>query len=218
MAPPIVDITGRRFGNLLVVAVSDQQGSNRSPKWLCICTCGRVLLVERRNLTREDRTVSCGCLRRKTFLENAFSRIQEMSIPEPNSGCWLWMGAVTRNDSYGTISFDGRQWKAHRLAFKLTYGPIPDGLYVCHRCDNPACVNPEHLFLGTHLDNMKDRDHKQRRRAPRGELNSSAKLADKLIEEVRSAAGTQTAIAERFGIHQTTVSQIKLRKTWAHLS
>ena len=80
---------------------------------------------------------------------------QERLIPEPNSGCWLWDGAVN-NDGYGTIFRGGKQHKVHRLAWEEAHGPIPDGLNVCHTCDVPACCNPAHLFLGSQQDNMQD--------------------------------------------------------------
>lgn len=88
-------------------------------------------------------------------------RLLNMSIPEPNSGCFIWLGA-TNPDGYGNVRVgsrtDGtrRQLKAHRAAWSAFVGEIPDGVHVLHRCDNPACINPEHLFLGTHTDNMRD--------------------------------------------------------------
>lgn len=91
------------------------------------------------------------------FIEVFWNRIS----PEPNSGCWIWTGA-TIPQGYGCLRRFKKTLKAHRVSFELFKGKISSGLHVCHRCDNPSCVNPEHLFLGTNVDNMNDKKAKGR--------------------------------------------------------
>lgn len=146
------------------------------------------------------------------------AKIEELSIPEPNTGCWLWLGCGSgrsaRYGEYGRLWVNGRNCGAHRVSFEAAVGPIPNGMRVLHHCDTPACVNPAHLFLGTMKDNAADRDRKQRRRAPQGESNGAAKITAEIALAVRLAGGTQQSIADRYGIHQTTVSLIKLGRLW----
>ncbi len=95
-------------------------------------------------------------------------KLEDMYIPEPNSGCWLWLGSVTQS-GYGNAWTNGKNMRAHRLSWMIHNGDIPKEMCVLHRCDTPACINPGHLFLGTQLENIKDRDAKGRhgKRGPR---------------------------------------------------
>ena len=89
-------------------------------------------------------------------MSSLLERFVAMVGPEdPGTGCWPWLGCLT-GGGYGQIRNSGRYQQAHRAAWELKYGPIPEGLVVCHRCDNPRCVRPDHLFLGTATDNMRD--------------------------------------------------------------
>lgn len=124
----------------------------------CRCDCGRMRTIRSCHWRV---TSSCGCHRRRPLAERFYEKTQ----PEPNSGCLLWTGAV-HPDGYGKISPGGREGPkiASRVAWELGRGRIPDGMFVCHKCDTPPCVNVDHLFLGTLLDNAHDRMRKGRTR------------------------------------------------------
>jgi len=138
------------------------------------------------------------------------------AMPEPNTGCWIWMGTLTLR-MYGRIKVGGQSVPAHRFSCEHFNGPIPPGYFVCHRCDNPWCVNPAHLYAGTHLDNMRDRSARGRCQGPghhrwggrrRGDNNPNVKVPDALlpviIAERRSGAAIRT-IAARYGVSPTTI-------------
>ena len=145
------------------------------------------------------------------------------SVDKGNSsaGCWLWRGYKTGSKkAYGEICQDGVRWLAHRRAWVLFKGPIPHGLSVLHKCDTPACVNPDHLFIGTTADNMKDMQSKGRgRNGPRrsGEQNPNARLTASAVQSIRSDARTCTAIAKDYGVSIFLISQIRRRLAWKHV-
>jgi len=133
--------------------------------------------------------------------------------------CWEWR-AARHKSGYGQFKYGGAMKQAHRVAWELINGPIPKGIWVLHHCDNPGCVNPAHLFLGTHQDNMADMDAKGRRwMGPmnRGERNGNANLREITVRTIRIAAGTQREIAKRFNTSQSRVSEIRTGKAWGWL-
>lgn len=152
-------------------------------------------------------------------------------VEKTDGGCWPWHGASLRG--YGKFNSRslGRQGYAHRWAYEFTRGPIPDGLHVLHHCDNPPCCNPDHLFLGTHLDNVADMNAKGRgakgdrhgsrthpERLPRGENHTLAKLTAAQVAEIRNTPlkrGMQRVFARRFGVSESTVSMVVNGKVWA---
>ncbi|MEG5043460.1 HNH endonuclease [Microcoleus sp. B4-C1] len=131
-----------------------------------------------------------------------------------------WITDLSSPKGYPRIGHNQKMRKVSRVMFELHYGEIPEGMYVCHKCDNRACVNPEHLFLGTHQDNMADMVKKNRQ--AKGSNQGSSKLTEKQVAEIKFllAEGKlmQKEIAQKFGIRPSYVSAIKCGKKWKHLS
>ena len=147
--------------------------------------------------------------------------------------CWEWQNSCFP-DGYGGFKLKGQTLSAHRIAWTIVYGPIPVGMQVLHRCDNPPCQNPTHLFLGTNADNMRDRNRKGRtaygnkngaythpERVLRGEHTGRAKLTERQVRRIRTTYRQESestyALASRFGVGQTTVKHILHRDTWRHV-
>jgi hypothetical protein len=163
-------------------------------------------------------------------------------VQKQDEGCWLWIGNRVHS-GYGRLTYDSKTDRAHRISWRLTYGEIPDGLLVCHRCDNPPCVRPEHLFLGTNKDNMQDmaskhrgvegdkhwlRKHPERARrgkpfySGRGEELHNAKLTEEAVRDIRARwvprKVTYAMLGEEYGVTDMCISAVVRRKTWAHVA
>jgi hypothetical protein len=146
--------------------------------------------------------------------ERFWSKVQKR-----DGGCWEWQ-AFRNADGYGRFGIAGGARPAHRIAYANEVGAIPKGMQVLHACDNPACVNPEHLWLGTHNENMADRTRKGRQAHPRGSLGGNARLTEGDIPVVRSLrAGGRTiaSIASSYGVTEGAISHILLGRTWTHV-
>ena len=134
-------------------------------------------------------------------------RLESKMMPEPNSGCFLWTGYVS-GSGRPSLSVKDKDVTAARLAYSEYVGPIPGGMCVLHKCDNGMCVNPDHLFLGTQVDNIKDMDKKGRRTILRGERHQNAKVSDETVEmarKLRSSGMTLHEVARRCGANFSTV-------------
>jgi hypothetical protein len=135
-------------------------------------------------------------------------------------GCWLWRAFRDRH-GYGRYAVTARRPRfAHRYSWELANGPVPAGLCVCHSCDEPACVNPYHLWLGTHADNMADRGRKGRTAVGVGERHGMSKLTEADVRTIRVelACGVlQAVLASRYGVGRTAISAIKTGKLWRHV-
>ena len=151
-----------------------------------------------------------------TLVTRLWSRV----IADPHSECWVWIG-YRDAFGYGQIGIGGRKLEfTHRLAWQLANGPIPAGLLVLHTCDNPPCVRPSHLFLGTHADNTADMMAKGRHRCVplRGEQNGHARLTGDQVEDIRrfyTGGGiSQRRLARLFCVVQGTIGHILHGRTW----
>jgi len=136
--------------------------------------------------------------------------------------CWPWDASLNSN-GYGRFRVHPHNFIASRVAYRISHGSIPRGMEICHSCDNPKCCNPNHFFLGTHRDNIRDAVAKGRMThvGPKGMDSCRAKLSDQQVNEIRrrlSDGHRQRDIARSFGIGKTTVAHIYHRRTWGHLS
>lgn len=140
------------------------------------------------------------------------------------ASCWEWLG-TKHGKHYGHFKMGSFVAKAHRIAYELTYGKIPSGLLVCHKCDNPSCCNPRHLWVGTNDDNLKDRQKKERQ--ARGERSGRAKLSDKDVLAIRAQywfkrngsidRSNSAELASRYGVRPKTITSIVAGRHWAHI-
>lgn len=134
--------------------------------------------------------------------------------------CWIWLGARC-SDGYGSLALRGKSISAHRFIYIVVFGSIPDGAHVLHKCDNPSCVNPFHLFIGSHKENMIDRDSKGRCKDNRGMKNGRSKLSNDDIEMIRFLStgkfGEKEMLARQFGVSGVLIGKIIRKELWAHL-
>jgi len=128
-------------------------------------------------------------------------------IPEPFSGCWIWTGSVDR-DGYGMIGRNHTTYIAHRISWLIYKSQIPDGLLICHKCDTPGCVNPDHLFLGTDRDNADDSVLKGRKRK---------KLSPEQALMIRSSTKGTSVLARELKVNESTIYKIRKRIKWKWL-
>ena len=152
------------------------------------------------------------------YNRSLIGRLERNSMPEPNTGCWFWIKSLTI-DGYGRMGYMGSLMLSHRASYLAHKGDIPKGYCVCHKCDNPSCINPEHLFLGTHEQNMNDRNSKKR--DPRGIMFSHTKFTESDIRKIRTVykqGGLSMAkIGKQFNTDSSQIYRIVRGKTWGHI-
>lgn len=174
---------------------------------------------------------------KKTIEERFWSKVDKNgpAMPGMESCCWVWTNGARNHDGYGKFTATGKTKIASRAAWEFSKGPIPVGMCVCHRCDNPPCCNPAHLWLGTNAQNISDRDVKKRNnaasgnrhgthtrpdRVARGERQGSAKLTEEDVKRIRvmvALGEPQKKTAIDFGVSRSLIGLIVKRKIWSHV-
>jgi hypothetical protein len=210
--PKSRDLTGQKFGRLTAIRLL---GASR---WEFVCECGKSHASDGYHVT-SGKTVSCGCYGRERRREatRAASLLERFAahVRPVDSGCWQWLGK-SNAAGYGLITniggAGGPNRQAHRVAYELYIGDIPAGLYVCHKCDTPSCVNPLHLFTGTAKDNTQDAISKGRMAI--GDKNPNATLTVAQAEAIRNGSENAAALAERYGVSKSTIYDIRSGRSW----
>jgi len=139
---------------------------------------------------------------------------------DKSGSCWNWT-ACKNSDGYGQFWIDVTNYLAHRIAYELAFGPIPDRLHVLHHCDNPGCVRVSHLFLGTDKDNMDDKTKKGRGNQASGEKHGMAKLTEDKVKQIRKAYSdgntTLVKLAEKYEVEPKTIHRVIHAETWKNV-
>lgn len=149
-------------------------------------------------------------------------RFMSQVMPEPNSGCWLWMAACSGRDKnwYGTVTAGGKRYSAHHFSYLNFKGPIPEGLIVRHKCDVSICVNPDHLETGTYAENSQDREKRNRIKRKCGTESTSSKITEEDVIKIRNLAAvgvTDRELSEQFSLSVGAVHGIKMGLRWKHV-
>lgn len=142
--------------------------------------------------------------------DTVIMRLERWGWCVADAGCWVFRGSRNK-DGYGVMTVRGKRTLTHRLAYETWVGPIPDGLIVRHKCDNPPCINPEHLEVGTHRENSEDM-------VRRGRLGALAKLSAGDVAEIRASTCTRQALSQRFGVSPSTIDKLINRETWRSIT
>lgn len=206
------DLSGQRFGKLVATKCTGKKAKCKNLVWECKCDCGNEIEVPTNRL-REAGTQSCGCIRRYASLQDAVNKNTDW-----NGECLEWTGTINKY-GYGQLKYKGKQITAHRAAYKLYNGETPKSFVIRHLCHNRRCVRKEHLAIGTYKDNSQDSVKAGRNN--RGVDVNTAKLSESDVLEIREMCKnrilTQKKIAEKYGVHTTTIENIKSRKIWKHI-
>lgn len=207
------DLTGTRVGFLVVLEQLKERDVWGAVEWKCKCDCGNEHKLNSGEINRKT-VISCSVDCKFRIDHNQKLNFDKKYVRAEN-GCWIWT-AYRDKDGYGNF---GVAQKAHRYSYKRFKGVIPEGMLVCHTCDESSCVNPDHLFLGTTKDNHKDMCDKER--IAKGEGSGASKLSEKDVKKIRkeyvNGHKSMSELGDEFGISATTACNIINFKTWKHV-
>lgn len=157
--------------------------------------------------------------RNQQWRRDPVKRLEKNTV-KIDSGCWEWQGAKTKF-GYGQMVVDGKVEIIPRFTYRMFVGPIPEGMYVCHKCDNPSCWNPDHLYLGTAQDNARDRVERGRNAPKSGTFNGRSILVDTDVVEIRSrykkGGISMSELARQHGVSFGTISRVVKKQGWCHV-
>jgi hypothetical protein len=222
MGKPSIDLTGQKFYRWTVISKAEKPESAKQTGnfWHCLCECGTHRVVYGTTV-KNGESKSCGCLKsEKSSIAMKAMRLQQSGTLEQRffsrfakleNGCWQWR-SHTDKDGYGVLPGDSKNTRAHRLSYEIHNGPIPNEMVVCHKCDNPGCVNPNHLFVGTIKDNAQDALKKSRHYV--GEKNGRSKLTEENVKEILHSSLNGQQLADKFGVTRSTVNCVRRGDTW----
>lgn len=224
----LINLTGKTFGRLTVICQEiNSRYINGEAVWKCICSCiKKTIIYPCGSQLRQGKKKSCGCIwkpEKEEFIYKIQKRLIEKSKLNVETQCIEWTGFKDKN-GYGELCIikNGieRFWKAHRASWLVHNGDIPNNMLVCHYCDNPSCIRIEHLFLGTHKDNMKDKMQKGRHRTHKGSECKRSKLNEIQAMEIlnlKNSGISSHELCKKYNIKASTIRSIWQRRTWKHI-
>lgn len=227
MGKKIIDKTGLIFYRWTVLGQSSVKSKTGHAMWICKCECGTVKTLSSTYLTEtKNKSMSCGCLRKEVSKErltkqqhdkygNNNKRFMSSFIKTNKNSCWNWTGTKD-TDGYGIFYLNGTNVRAHRYSYIKAFGLIVNNNVICHKCDNPSCVNPHHLFQGQPIDNVRDMIRKGRDEFI-GSRNHNAKLTEKDIPKIRKSSKSYNELAISYNVSDKTIGNIKRLETWRHV-
>jgi hypothetical protein len=222
MGKPTINMIGFKSNRWVVVseALKPSDAKRTGKFWNCICECGTERIVYGATI-RSESSKSCGCLKaeKSSIAMKAMRLRQSGSLHDRffsrfvklDNGCWQWR-SHTDKDGYGVLPGDRQNTRAHRLSYEIHIGQIPDGLLICHHCDNPGCVNPKHLFAGTSKDNAQDALQKKRNYV--GCKNGRSKLTEENVKEIFNSILNGQQLANKFNVTRSTINNVRRGDTW----